>query len=57
MVFVVFREKPAYEPPVRVFSEKDAHSEGLQGLFSKFDAHSEGLQGWFSKLVAHSEGL
>ena len=43
MVFVVFREKPASEPSARVFSEKDAHSEGLQGLFSKLVAHSEGL--------------
>ena len=43
MVFVVYREKPASEPSVRVFSEKDAHSEGLQGLFSKLVAHSEGL--------------
>ena len=43
MVFVVFREKPASDLPARVFSEKYAHSEGLQGLLSKFDAHSEGL--------------
>ena len=43
MVFVVFREKPASEPSVRVFSEKDAHSEGLQGMFLKLVAHSEGL--------------
>ena len=49
MVFVVFREKPASEPSVRVFSEKDAHSEGLKGMFSKFDGHSEGLQGMFGK--------
>ena len=32
-----------------MFSEKDAQSEGLQGLFSKFDAQSEGLQGMFGK--------
>ena len=57
MVFVVFREKPASEPSVRVFSEKDAHSEGLQGLFFKFDDHSEGLRGLFSKFDDHSEGL
>ena len=33
MVFVVFREKPASESSVKVFSEKDTHSEGLQGCF------------------------
>ena len=40
-----------------MFSEKDAQSEGLQGLFSEKDAQSEGLQGLFSKFDAHSEGL
>ncbi|MFC2299966.1 MAG: hypothetical protein ACFNJR_07655, partial [Segatella oulorum] len=33
MVFVVFREKPASEPSVRVFSKLVALSEGLQGCF------------------------
>ncbi|MFC2319705.1 MAG: hypothetical protein ACFNLP_08230, partial [Segatella oulorum] len=33
MVFVVFREKSAYEPSARVFSKFDAHSEGQQGCF------------------------
>ena len=45
MVFVVFCEKPASEPFARVFSEKDAQSEGLRGMFSEKDAQSEGLRG------------
>ena len=54
----MFSEKDAQSEGLQgLFSEKDAQSEGLQGLFSKLDDQSEGLQGMFSKFDAHSEGL